>query len=251
MTPARVSMKKPATVRNQSCHCAPCHAHEKKACYGCQTCWNSSTSTPGRPRLAGVMAVVPQLPLGAVASPGPPRALPARPSPCVCPHIAGAAIRPGAIKGWLFAPELSVVGLGASLAFPSKRSRQRRCVGPSSSPSSSSGHAVAVYALTADAGRRRTRRGWRGARDLGRTGSSPRAAASEPPPPPPFPSPSPPPPSPPPPSPPPPSPPPSPPPPSPPPPSPPPPSPSPPPPSPSSPPPDDRLRDVRQRLLAV
>lgn len=32
-------------VRNQSCHCAPCHAHEKKACYGCQTCWNSSTST--------------------------------------------------------------------------------------------------------------------------------------------------------------------------------------------------------------
>ena len=142
--------------------------------------WSTSSQPPpGRPRLAGVMAVVPQLPLGAVASPGPPRALPARPSPCVCPHIAGAAIRPGAIKGWLFAPELSVVGLGASLAFPSKRSRQRRCVGPSSSPSSSSGHAVAVYALTADAGRRRTRRGWRGARDLGRTGSSPRAAASE------------------------------------------------------------------------
>ena len=45
MTPARVLMKKPATVRNQSCHCAPCHEHEKKACYGCQTCWNSSTST--------------------------------------------------------------------------------------------------------------------------------------------------------------------------------------------------------------
>ena len=45
-------MKKPATVRNQSCHCAPCHAHEKKACYGCQTCWNSSTSripTPHSP----------------------------------------------------------------------------------------------------------------------------------------------------------------------------------------------------------
>ena len=52
MTPARVLMKKPATVRNQSCHCAPCHAHEKKACYGCQTCWNSSTSripTPHSP----------------------------------------------------------------------------------------------------------------------------------------------------------------------------------------------------------
>ena len=45
-------MKKPATVGNQSCHCAPCHAHEKKACYGCQTCWNSSTSripTPHSP----------------------------------------------------------------------------------------------------------------------------------------------------------------------------------------------------------